>query len=194
MEALLQYLGSFDQLTEKFTKDFQKAVKTNEFEKGHYLLKAGNVSEHMHFIDKGCVECYLGSKSTKETLWFMVEGEIAIFKNSFYDQVKSEASIVALEDTRVFSISYIDLERIYVQHPFMERVGRKITEFYHKRSDIKSYILYPKKPETRLERFSKYRPDIVERVSQKHLASFLGMREETLSRLMKERQHKGQQP
>ncbi len=90
---------------------------------------------------------------------------------------------MALEDTRVLSISYKDLEQLYTDHPFMERIGRKITEFYHKRSDIKSYILYPKKPAERYARFLEYRPDIVERVSQKHLASFLGLREETLSRL-----------
>ncbi|HEX9510161.1 MAG TPA: cyclic nucleotide-binding domain-containing protein [Puia sp.] len=190
MEALLQYLGSFDHLTEDFVKDFQRVIKTNEFQKGHYLLKAGSVSEHMHYIEKGCVECYIGLKSMKETLWFMIEGEIAVFKNSFYDRIVSEGSIVALEDTRVFSISYTDLERLYEQHPFLERIGRKITEFYHKRSDIKSYILYPRRPEVRFDRFNKYRPDIVDRVSQKHLASFLGMREETLSRVMKEKQKK----
>ena len=118
----------------------------------------------------------------------MVEEEIAVFKHSFYDQIPSEGSIVALEDTKALSISYNDLENLYKQHPFMERVGRKITEYYHKRSDIKSYVLYPKKPQERFERFNKYRPDIVQRVSQKHLASFLGMRQETLSRLMQERQ------
>ena len=190
MEALLNYLGRFENLPEDFPKDFERAITINEFEKGQYLLKAGSVSKHMHYIEKGCVECYIGSKSKKETLWFMVEEEIAVFKHSFYDQIPSEGSIVALEDTRVFSISYGDLEELYKQHPFMERVGRKITEFYHKRSDIKSYILYPKKPEERFERFNKYRPDIVQRVSQKKLASFLGMRWETLSRLMKERHHK----
>jgi len=193
MIELLQYLGKFDsltELTEQFQKDFRKAINETEFQKGHYLLKAGSVSQHMHFIQKGCVECYIGSRSSKETLWFMVEEEIAVFKHSFYDQIPSEGSIVALEDTKALSISYNDLENLYRQHPFMERVGRKITEYYHKRSDIKSYILYPKKPQERFDRFNKYRPDIVKRVAQKNLASFLGMRQETLSRLMQERQNK----
>src|ERR1700732_3830474 len=139
MDMLTNYLSNFGELPAEFLKDLARKVKLNVFEKGHYLLKAGNVCEHMHFIEKGCVQCYLGTKYKKETLWFMVEGELAIFKKSFYEQVKSEASIVALEETRTYSISYADLEQLYKDHPFLERVGRKITEYYHKRSDIKSY-------------------------------------------------------
>lgn len=187
MMTLKIYLGTFHVLTEDFLNDLDSKIVLNVFEKGDYLLKEGSVCEQMHFIVKGCVQCYLGSKQRRETLWFMAEGEIALFKNSFYDQEKSLGSIVTLEDTEVLSIAHADLERLYEDHPFLERIGRKITEYYHKRSDIKSYVLYPKKPQERLDRYRKYCPQMVERVPQKQLASFLGMREETLSRLLHEK-------
>ncbi|HTI08014.1 MAG TPA: Crp/Fnr family transcriptional regulator [Puia sp.] len=187
MGLLKTYLASFTMLTEEFLNDFDQKVKLNVFEKGHYLLRKGTVCEHMHYIETGCVQCYIGTKDRKETLWFMREGELAIFKNSFYDQSESVGSIVALEDTRVLSISYKDLEQLYAEHPFLERTGRKITEYYHKNSDLKSYVLYPKKPEERFDRYYQYRADIVHRIPQKQLASFLGLREETLSRLLREK-------
>ena len=190
MAGLKLYLTSFQILTEDFIQDFDKKVVLNVFEKGEYLLKKGNVCEHMHYIVNGCVQCYIGSKQKKETLWFMADGELAIFKNSFYDQKESVGSIVALENTQVLSITHRNLEQLYADHPFMERIGRKITEHYHVRSDIKAYVLYPKKPEQRFDRYFEYRPDIVERIPQKQLASFLGLREETLSRLKREKQKK----
>lgn len=196
MMVLKDYLTSFNILSEDliraedFIHDFDSKVALNEFERGEYLLKKGNVCEHMHYITKGCVQCYIGPKQKKETLWFMKEGELAIFKNSFYDQKESVGSIVALEPTQALSISHKDLEKLYTDHPFLERIGRKITEYYHMRSDIKSYVLYPKKPEQRFARYFEYRPDIVERIPQKQLASFLGLREETLSRLKREKRKK----
>ena len=190
MVLLRDYLASFTMLPEEFLCDFDEKVELNEFEKGHYLLKQGSVCEHMHYIITGCVQCYIGTKDKKETLWFMMEGELAIFKNSFYDQSASVGSIVALEDTRVLTISYKDLEQLYAVHPFLERTGRKITEYYHQRSDLKSYVLYPKKPEERFDRYYQYRPDIVHRIPQKQLASFLGLREETLSRLLQGKRKK----
>ena len=184
---LKDYLTTFNMLTEGFLRDIDEKVALNVYEKGHYLLKRGSVCEHMHYILDGCVQCYIGTREKKETLWFMKEGELAIFKNSFYDQSESVGSIVALEETKVLSISYKDLEQLYADHPFLERTGRKITEFYHQRSDLKSYVLYPKKPEERFDRYYKYQPDIVHRIPQKQLASFLGLREETLSRLLREK-------
>jgi len=187
MEQIKGYLTSFNVLTEGFLGEFDKMVALNDYERGHYLLRQGKVSEHMHYIISGCVQCYIGTKEKKETLWFMKEGELAIFKNSFYDQSTSVGSIVALEDTKVLSISYKDLELLYENHPFLERTGRKITEFYHQRSDLKSYVLYPKKPAERFDRYYKYQSDMVNRIPQKQLASFLGMREETLSRLLQDK-------
>ncbi|MES1159261.1 MAG: Crp/Fnr family transcriptional regulator [Bacteroidota bacterium] len=191
MVQLKSYLATFNLLTENFLIDFDQKVVLNEFERGQYLLRRQSVCEHMHYITTGCVQCYIGTKEKKETLWFMREGELAIFKNSFYNQSVSVGSIVALEDTTVLSISYKDLERLYTDHPFLERTGRKITEYYHMRSDLKSYVLYPKKPEERFNRYYQYRAEIVDRIPQKELASFLGLRRETLGRLLKSKQNKG---
>jgi len=80
MVLLRDYLASFTMLPEEFLCDFDEKVELNEFEKGHYLLKQGSVCEHMHYIITGCVQCYIGTKDKKETLWFMMEGELAIFK------------------------------------------------------------------------------------------------------------------
>src|SRR5882757_2262003 len=185
MYQLKQFIASFRPLTEACNKDFEAVVKFNEFERGEYLLKAGKICDHMHFIEKGAVQCYKGVKSKKQTLWFMLEGEIAMFKSSFYGRKASEANIVALEDTRVFSISYADMKRLCEVHHSFALLSLKVTEEYHMRSDLKSDVLESRDPADRYNYLRKQRPDIVDRVPQKDLASFLRINPDTLSRIKK---------
>jgi CRP-like cAMP-binding protein len=183
MFQLKQFLSTFHFLTEACMRDFEATVKFNEFERGEYLLRVGKLCEHIHYIEKGAVQCYRGSKSQKQTLWFMLEGEISIFKSSFYGRKESEANIVALENTRVFTISYTDMRRLCEVHHSFAMVALKITEDYHMRSDLKSDVLAFRRPEDRYNYLKEQRPDILDRVPQKDLASFLRMTEETLSRI-----------
>jgi hypothetical protein len=113
----------------------------------------------------------------------MAEGEIAISKESFYTQTPGTQFIEAMEDTATISVSHADLENIYQAHLTFNINGRKLTEIYHQRSNFKSMILRLKYPEDRYKLMNQYRSDLVERVPGKYLSSFLGMREETLSRL-----------
>jgi len=192
MYQLKQYITSMRSLTEACNKDFEEVVAFNEFERGEYLQKAGKICDHMHFIEKGAVQCYKGVKSKKQTLWFMLEGEIAMFKSSFYDRKASEANIVALEDTRVHSISHADMKRLCEKHHSFALLSLKITEEYHMRSDLKSDVLESRNPEDRYNYLKKLRPDIVDRVPQKDLASFLRINPETLSRIKKwQKMHPG---
>lgn len=183
MFQLKQFLTSFHFLTEACVRDFEAIVKSNEFERGDYLLRAGKRCEHLHYIERGLVQCYKGSKVQKQTLWFMLEGEMPIFKSSFYGQKESEANIVALEDTRVFTVSYTDMRRLCEAHHSFAMMALKITEHYHTRSDLKSDVLAFRRPEDRYNFLKQQRPDIVERVPQKDLASFLRITGETLSRI-----------
>jgi CRP-like cAMP-binding protein len=182
MFQLKQFVSSFHSLSEACVRDFEALVKSKQFERGEYLLKAGKVCEYLYFIEKGVVQCYKGSKFKKQTLWFMLEGEIPIYKNSFYGRKESEANIVALEDTRVYTLSYTDMRRLCEVHHSFALMALKITEDYHMRSDLKSEVLGFRKSEDRYYYLKEQRPDIVERVPQKDQASFLRITEETLSR------------
>jgi CRP-like cAMP-binding protein len=185
MYQLKQFIATFRPLTEACNRDFEAVVKFEEFERGEYLLKAGKICDRIYFLEKGAVQCYKGVKSKKQTLWFMLEGEIALFKSSFYGQKASEANIVALEDTRVFSITYADMKRLCEMHHSFALLSLKITEEYHMRSDLKSDVLDSRDPADRYNYLKKQRPDIVDRVPQKDLASFLRINPDTLSRIKK---------
>ncbi len=185
MFQLKQFITAVRPLTEVCNRDFEAVVKFEEFERGEYLLKAGKISDRIYFIEKGAVQCYKGIKAKKQTLWFMLEGEIALFKSSFYGRKASEANIVALEDTRVFSITYADMKRLCEMHHSFALLTLKITEDYHMRSDLKADVLESRDPADRYNYLKKQRSDIVDRVPQKDLASFLRISPDTLSRIKK---------
>ncbi|MHA4807537.1 Crp/Fnr family transcriptional regulator [Flavitalea flava] len=183
-DSLFFILGGFHPLSEEFQNDFRAVVKVQEFEEGEYLLKKGSVCEHMHFILKGMVQCFEGTKSKKEILWFMIENEIPISKTSFYTQKPSEETIVAMEDTTVLSLSYKDLEELYRKHVEFNINGRKLTEVYHIRSLLKTRLLSFQRSEDRYKLFKEHRPELIKRIkNQGELASFLRMKRETLSRV-----------
>lgn len=183
-DSLLSLLELFHPLSEEFKNDFKAVVKPQEFEKGQYLLRKGSVCEHMHFIIKGMVQCFEGTKIKKEILWFMIENEIPISKTSFYRQQPSDETIVAMEDTTVLSLSYKDLEDLYRKHLEFNINGRKLTEIYHVRSLLKTKLLSFQRSEDRYFLFKRERPDLLKRIKNLgELASFLRMKRETLSRV-----------
>jgi CRP/FNR family transcriptional regulator, anaerobic regulatory protein len=182
-EDLLERIAAFHPLSDELRSDLKNRLEVEKYAKGHYLLKAGSICQRMHFIAKGLVHCYSGSKIKPETDFFMTEGEIALSKESFYMQKPSEQHIEAMEKTTTVSISYEDLEDIYTKHLTFNINGRRMMELYYQRSNFKLQLLRTKRPGERYHFLKMHRPDLIERVHGKYLASFLNMREETYCRI-----------
>ena len=192
-EDLFKLLASFHPLSDELRKDLKRLLRYEEFKCGKCLLKAGSVCDRIYFITQGLIHCYHGTKENPDTDFFMTEGEIATSKISFYDQVQSVLTIEAMEDVTVLSLSYTDLEWLYQKYVEFNINGRKLTEIYHKRNDFKSDILRLRGPVDRFNFMKERRPELIERVPGKPLASFMGIARETLSRIMSQEKKKSKQ-
>ena len=184
-EMALSAVGDFGPLSESLKDSLRSVLCVERFGKGKLLLKCGSVCDRMHYIIKGLVHCYYGTKEKPETDYFMVESQFSISKYSFYEQKNSDQSIEALEDTITVSISNVALEMLYVKYPSFNYNGRKLTERYHVKSNIKTLVLRPRKALDRYNLLKQMAPELTERVIGKYLSAFLGIREETLSRIKK---------
>jgi CRP/FNR family transcriptional regulator, anaerobic regulatory protein len=183
IEDLLERIAAFHPLSDELRNDLKSRLEIEKYARGQYLLKAGSICQRMHFIVRGLVHCYSGSRSKPETDYFMTEGEIALMKESFYMQKPSDQHIEAMEKTTTVSISYTDLEYIYARHLTFNINGRKMMELYYQRSNFKLQLLRTKGPDERYHFLKMHRPELIERVHGKYLASFLNMREETYCRI-----------
>jgi CRP-like cAMP-binding protein len=104
---------------------------------------------------------------------------------SFIPQLPSTKNIQALEDCDILQISYADLQVFYKSIREGERFGRLVIEqvFIKTLKDLSSF--YSNTPEYRYQKFITQHPDLQQRISQYHIASYVGVKPQSLSRIRK---------
>jgi len=183
MEELLNILHSIYPLQEGMVEWLTIHLKVKEIRKKEYLLKSGHVCRNVYFIEKGLLRCFYREDHREICSWFMKEGDVIFSVESFYAQVPSYEFIQALEDCSIYYISYPELQEVYSVFPDFNRHGRILTEKYYRYLWNYTYVTRMKRSGERYENLLKHFPDLAGRVPNKYLASYLGITEETLSRI-----------
>jgi len=187
MVALLQYLHNIYPLSEGLKEHLLRIVKSKKIKKRDFLLKAGRKCEHIYFIEEGLLRCFYITNKNEVSSWFMKEGDLAISIKSFFEQQPSYESIQALEDCYLYFISYKELQWIYHHFPEFNFVGRVLTERYYNLCDQRLYAIRMHSAPERYEYLVQNFPDLIKRIPGTHIASYLGITFETLSRIKAKR-------
>ncbi|GGE53891.1 CRP-like cAMP-binding protein [Pedobacter psychrotolerans] len=150
------------------------------------LLSVGELSNTLYFIVKGAARIYYLDREGKETnTWFLFENELLISIYSFYTGKPSFEYLETLEDCNLIAVKREKLEEIYLKHMEFNFSGRKLTEFYHMRNEIQANELRMLNAKERYQKLMERNPQLFQRVSLGHIASYLGISQETLSRIRK---------
>jgi CRP-like cAMP-binding protein len=159
--------------------------KEKSYKKGDFFLEEGRICKHAGFVAKGLMRYFINHNGEEKTYDFSQENEYVCNYESFIPQKPSSKIIQALEDSVVFVISHSDLQLLYANVREGERFGRIAIEavFIQLLKDISSF--YTDTPELRYERFLKDHADLQQRISQYHIASFVGVKPQSLSRIRK---------
>ncbi|MEO5684782.1 MAG: Crp/Fnr family transcriptional regulator [Chitinophagaceae bacterium] len=154
-----------------------------KFEKKTKVLKIGEIDSYFNIIMKGLARKYMLVKKKEVTIQLSTEGHMIHSEISFNMQQPSDCIIEAIEPVTFLSMSHANIQMIYQKYPKTEKLGRMIiTEMFIKKDqrDLKQLN------KTTRERFLDYmhnHPDMLQRVPQKYLASYLNIKPETFSRL-----------
>jgi CRP/FNR family transcriptional regulator, anaerobic regulatory protein len=183
MEALLAYLESIYPLSDGLKTHLGQVLKTKEIPRKGYLLKAGHFSRNICFIGKGLLRCFYMRDGHDISSWFMKEGDVIVSVESFFLQKESYESIQALEDTLIYYISYDELQKIYRQFSEFNFIGRVLTERYYIQSEQRLFSIRMMRSQERYDYLMEHHSELVLRVPAKHLASYLGITEVTLSKI-----------
>ena len=185
MDILLNTIRRFIPLSSKDEEIVRRLFHKKTFKKGDHLLQAGSVCRYIIFIETGLVRYYINSDGEEHTNYFNKEGEFVCDYMSFLPQVPSYVNIQALEDTTIFVISFNDIQQFYKEVEHGERFGRLGIEqvFVNVINQIKS--LYTDPPEVRYSQFLSSFPDIGQRIPQYYIASYVGIKPQSLSRIRK---------
>jgi CRP-like cAMP-binding protein len=186
-----QFLNKFIFLTEEeFDRYIRPYLQTRHFKKKQVITVAGEVEEFFNFVSRGLARKYFNKAEEEINVQIATEGQMINAFESFYSRKPTEYCIESLEPTTLISISHEDLERIYSANAKMERTGRMIISFAMIIKDRWQLNMMKLSPRERFLNFVKKKPELIQRVPQKYLASFLNIQPETFSRfkhLLRER-------
>ena len=185
MENLLRLLNSVHPMSEGLTEHLSKTLKLRQVSRGQYILRAGHVCRHIHFISQGLLRCFYIKGETEVCSWFMKEGDVIVSIESFFQQKESYESIQALEECILYHIEYSDLNFIYNNFPEFNFTGRVLTEKYYTLWAQQLYGLRMQQASERYRWLMENHSELILRVPSKYLASYLGITEVTLSNIKK---------
>jgi len=182
---LINSIQSAIELDPKEVDIIKLLFKEKSTKKGNFFLAEGQVCKHVGFIVKGLMRYYINHDGEDKTYAFAQENNFVCNNESFIPQTPSTKIIQALEDCEILQISYEDLQIFYKSIRQGERFGRLVIEqvFIQTLQDLSSF--YTDTPENRYWQFIKKHPDLQQRISQYHIASYVGVKPQSLSRIRK---------
>ncbi len=156
-------------------------IKT--FEKGNYLLKEGKVAKESFFVIKGCVREYLLLDGEEKTIAFYTENQSLGNQSSISNKTPSKINFICSEQTTVVITDVKKEKEFYNKFPrFKEFCFEEMDRIIGKqREELTEF--YRLKPEDKYLKLVKERRDLLNRVPQYQIASYLGVKPETLSRI-----------
>ncbi len=182
MDNFKEYLKNYTQLPDDewdlIRKDFRRIV----FKKNEYILEEGTICKHFFFFEKGLVRFCCNVDGEDVTKTFCIAPYCFTSKTSFRKLIPAHESIQALEESVVWQITYDqykELEKINSWNIFMRKLINEIQEFMENRLLESKIFTAEKNYENLLIRY----PSVIKKIPLKHLASFLGVAPQSLSRI-----------
>jgi CRP-like cAMP-binding protein len=170
-------------LTPKGIETLASILVPFKVSKGEELMKEGEICSYMYYVERGMVRQFYYKNHRDVTEHFSYEGRIVICIESFLKQTPSRLIVEALENSWLFGIPYVSLMELVDQDKEIERLYRRILEHALISSQEHADSQRFENATERYVRLLKTKPEIVLRAPMVHVASFLQMTPETLSRV-----------
>lgn len=170
-------------MSNELSDRIKTVAKIARYKKGEHILNEGEICDKAGLVVRGLVRFYYINEGKDITSRLMEDGLIITSWNSYYTQKPSNEFMEALEETVFVYVDYNDTQRLYNDFPEFNKIGRHIIEHAFYLSEQRTHILRKHTAEEKYRYFIKHHPTLLQRVSLKQIASYLGMNEETLSRV-----------
>ncbi|HKC36959.1 MAG TPA: cyclic nucleotide-binding domain-containing protein [Chitinophagaceae bacterium] len=182
-KTFLDFLNKFISLSlEEYNELIVPCVIKRHFEKKTIITETGEIENYINFIDNGLVRKYYKKGTEEINTQISYEGHIIHAQESFHSRTPSEYTIEAVEPSELTSITFECLEKIYSSSEKMQQLGRLVITATMVLKDKWQSQLIKLTPRERFIRFVTKHPELMQRVPQKYLASYLNIKPETFSR------------
>ena len=181
---LIQVFKSICPLEENEIGDFLQICLETKLSKGEFWIKENKRNERIAFLISGYLRKFYVDPEGKEiTDYFYFNSDFCADLPSIVGKTKPTSNIVAMEETSMIIFSYADFEQLRTRHPVFERIYSKMLELTFLRFYNRTNSFIQKSPKERYEELLKVHPLILQKATQYHIASYLGISYQHLSRL-----------
>ena len=178
-------IQKFIQLTDDEFEYFHDLLKIQNYQEGQNLLDYGSICDRAFLILTGCIRYFNVVDGEEITGQFFFENTWYSDYESYLFNAPSQQTIQAIESTRVAILTKDALDHLYSKIPKFERFGRLIAENAFLGVKARNNSFLNQTPEERYQALLKERPKVISRIPQHYIASYLGIKPESLSRIRK---------
>lgn len=182
---LLQYFSRIMPLSYDEANAIAATMNIQQYKKGTILLREGQISSEVYFVLEGCVRQYFLVDGEERTSNFFTEEQWVISINSFGQGIPSTHYMACCIDSTLVVGNREKEEDLYKDFPNLKSVSRKVMEkvFAEQQEIMASYSTDT--PEQRYVKLLNSRPDLFQKIPQYQIASYIGVKPESLSRIRK---------
>ncbi len=185
MDKWIRYIESIlgKSISENLKNALYEYAHIEVYPKSYLLLRESKICHRMYFINSGTVRTFYYHNDKEVTSWVYNENQLLCSWHSFILQKPSFENVEINEDAEIASLSFSQIQELLNNYPQFERYNRIALEQQLAFLDeyYKGYMFLSAKE--KYENLIAYFPDIEQRVNLGHIASLLGISQETLSRL-----------
>jgi CRP/FNR family transcriptional regulator, anaerobic regulatory protein len=182
-DSLFSFLNAANPLSKTIIDRLKSCLYTKVIPKKEIILREGQVSNFIYFVEKGMMRSFYVKNDQKITSWFVYDNDVITSVNSFFSRTPSMEYIQAIEDTLVHFVHYDDLQQLYKECPEFNINGRLLLTRFCLISEERLYNLRKQRSIDRYRFLSEKHPQILLRAPLGDIASYLGISLETLSRI-----------
>ena len=183
MDAFFSFIKQITPLSEESIAAMGAVLQLHELPKGHVLLRPGAICHHFYFVEQGLTRTWYIKEGKDITDWLSAENSIAVSIVSFLTGQPDVRGIELLEPSVIWAVPRNELERLYAQYHDIERLGRLLLTMGVIQMQQRFDDLHFSNALQRYRKLIDTHPTFVNRVPLGMIASYLGITQETLSRI-----------
>jgi CRP-like cAMP-binding protein len=161
--------------------------KLKTYKKNEYFLEEGKISDQYLFLEKGFMRAFTFDLDGNEvTTYFYPENRMVFEVSSFFLRTPSTENIQALTDSKGYSITFEQLNMLFHAYPEFREFGRAMLVKQYAAFKQRTLALINKSAEERYSQLININKEIFQYAQLKHIASYLGVTDTSLSRIRRE--------
>lgn len=185
MEQIRTYFEQTLTLSDRDWEIFSSKLVRESVPKKTLLLKAGQTENYLSFIAEGMVRLYVPGEEKDLTFGFAFEQAFVSAYDSFLTQTPATYCVETLTKTVLWRLSHADLQDIYQETEIGNTLGRLAGENQFLRKAKRELSLLNQTAEERYQNLFAERPEIIQKIPLKYIASYIGITPQALSRIRK---------